>query len=120
MIHGYKPSANFTSFTGDGVKIEGECRQCVHCMYTWEYRPGSGTVRGYCVKCDGFLCARQECFNEQLRLIELMKVHYNQTRSCVPFEEWNNRLREKLEHLLPLEPGLTVSPGGIIIPRTNK
>ena len=51
MIHGQKPSAYFVTTTGDGQKVEGECRQCVHCQYTWEYRPGSGIERGYCLRC---------------------------------------------------------------------
>lgn len=117
MIHGHKPSAYFSTFSGDGHKIEGECRQCIHCQYTWTYSPGSGDHRGWCLRCSGFLCARTECHAQQLRLIELLSAQYNQTRSCVPFEEWNNRLRDRLAHLLPLDPSLTVTESGIIIPR---
>ena len=40
---------------------EGYVRQCIHCQYTWEYKPGSGTIRGYCTRCDGFTCGRPAC-----------------------------------------------------------
>lgn len=118
MIHGHKPAAYFVTADGEGHKIEGECRQCVHCQFTWEYHPGSGDRRGYCLRCGGFLCARAECFAEQKRLIEFMQLRYNQTRSCVPFEEWNSRMREKVEKLLPLEEGWTVTETGLVVPRT--
>src|ERR1700686_977735 len=113
MIHGHKPSAYFATTDGEGKKIEGECRQCVHCQFTWEFKPGSGIRGGYCLRCGGFLCARQECMTQQLQLIEILKERYNQTRTCVPYEEWVNRLREKIEKLLPLDPALTVLPSGI-------
>lgn len=116
MIHGHKPSAHFVTYTREGQKVEGECRQCIHCQFTWEYQPGSGVRRGYCLRCGGFLCARPECFLQQRIFIDLLRERFNQTRSCVPFEEWNNRLREKIEHLLPLDPDLTITPGGIIVP----
>lgn len=117
MIHGHKPSSYFVTADRAGNKVEGECRQCVHCMYTWEYQPGSGIERGYCLRCGGFICARPECIIEQKRLTDLMQLRYNQTRTCVPFEEWNSRLREKVERLLPLDAGLTITESGVIIPR---
>jgi hypothetical protein len=125
MISGHKPSAYFLTFDGEGKRIEGECRQCVHCQYTWEYRPGSGVERGFCIRhgnppvgCGGFLCARAECFQMQRWLIHFMQIHYNQTRSCVPWEEWNNRVHEKIGHLLPLAVDLTITSSGLIVPRT--
>lgn len=118
MIHGHKPSAYFATADGDGHKIEGECRQCVHCQFTWEYRPGSGIERGYCLMCGGFICARPECLMQQKQLIDIMQQRYNQTRSCVPYEEWVNRLRDKIEKMLPLDPALTVTDSGLIIPRS--
>ena len=116
MIHGHNPSGYFVTADGDGHRIEGETRQCIHCLFTWEYKPGSKIQRGYCLKCGGFICARAECMAEQLRFIEMMRVQYNQTRSCVPFEEWNSRLKEKISHKLPIEPGLTVTESGLIVP----
>jgi len=117
MIHGYKPASYFQTADENGCKIEGECRQCVHCQYTWEYRPGSGIERGYCLQCGGFICARPQCILEQKQYIDWMRLRYNQTRSCVPFEEWNSRLREKIGHLLPLDPQVTMTPSGLLIPK---
>jgi hypothetical protein len=34
---------------------------CIHCAYTWLYRPGSGKRRGWCMKCHGILCGRPHC-----------------------------------------------------------
>lgn len=74
MIHGHKPNAYFVTSDGEGHKTEGECRQCVHCQFTWEYHPGSGVERGWCVMCGGFLCARPACQIEQRKLIDLMQI----------------------------------------------
>lgn len=116
MIHGHKPSSYFVTADGDGHVISGEGRQCIHCQFTWEYQPGSGIERGWCLRCGGFLCARPECQLLQRKLIEMHLQRYGQTRSCVPFEELNNRIIEKVKHLLPLEPGLTVTESGLIVP----
>ena len=43
--------------------------QCKHCGVHWQYVRGSGKQRGYCTKCNGFLCGVKECVEE-----------------CVPFE----------------------------------
>lgn len=117
MIHGYKPNAYFVRTDENGIKIEGECRQCVHCQHTWEYSPGSGTQRGYCLRCGGFICARPECLLQQKQLVELMQLRYNQTRTCVPFEEWNDRLKEKFAHKMPLDPNLILTDSGLLVPR---
>lgn len=118
MIHGHKPAAYFVTGDGEGHKIEGEQRQCVHCQFLWDYRPGSGETRGYCLRCGGFLCGRHQCMVDQQRYIEMMRIHYNQTRTCVPFEEWNNRIRERVGHKLPLDPEMTFTEAGIIVPRS--
>lgn len=34
---------------------------CVHCGYIWSWSPGSGRVRGWCMKCNGLLCGRKCC-----------------------------------------------------------
>ncbi len=41
--------------------FEGYLRQCMHCQHTWTYKPGSGVLRGFCVKCNGHTCGRFEC-----------------------------------------------------------
>lgn len=124
MIKGHKPNGYYVTATGEGHKIEGESRQCVHCQFIWEYHPGSGDRRGYCLKCDGFLCGRQQCFVEQRRMIDLFQQETGKVRTCIPFEEWNSRVRERVEHYLggdctkvALDPALTITPSGLVVPR---
>lgn len=117
MIHGHKPGGYFVTGDGEGHRVEGESRQCVHCQFIWEYRPGSGSVRGYCLNCDGFLCARSECFLDQKRMLELYLQQTGKVRSCMPFEEWNSRVRERVEKLFPLDPELTVTESGLVVPK---
>jgi hypothetical protein len=117
MIHGHKPNGYYVTATGEGHKIEGESRQCVHCQFTWEYHPGSGIRRGYCLNCDGFLCGRDQCAFEQKRLTEAYLQDTGKVRSCMPFEEWNSRVREKVEKYLPLDPNYTITESGLIVPK---
>jgi hypothetical protein len=63
MIHGHKPAGYVQTTDASGKKIERELRQCCHCQYTWIYRPGSGSKRGFCLKCMGLLCGRKACFD---------------------------------------------------------
>jgi hypothetical protein len=41
--------------------IQKETRQCVHCGNHWIYEPGSGRVRGWCMKCNGVTCGSKQC-----------------------------------------------------------
>ena len=95
MIVGHKPSGYYETYDENGKKIEGEHRQCVHCQYTWEYKPGSGTVRGWCNSCYGFVCAREECLKQQFDLVRQYQLETGKTCSCIPFEKWNDHLRRK-------------------------
>lgn len=54
----------------DGVQT-GETLQCCHCGMHWDRVPGSGTQRGFCLKCNGVLCGKERCLSE-----------------CKPFEKW--------------------------------
>jgi hypothetical protein len=109
VIHGYKPAGYFVQGThADGRTVTGETRQCVHCTYVWEYKPGSGTKRGYCLHCHGLICMRGECHAEQKRLLSSFP---ELALSCLPFEDWNNRMREKLDR----DPKWQVLPSGIAI-----
>lgn len=36
--------------------MEAKTLQCVHCGGHWIPRPGSGTVRGFCMNCNGPIC----------------------------------------------------------------
>jgi hypothetical protein len=113
MIHGYKANGYSVTTDGSGRKIEGETRQCVHCQFIWDYVPGSGRQRGWCIGCQGIICARPECIAEQQRLTAGTHLH------CLPFEERNKRIEGKLEKGLPIpEMDLTnyqVTQSGIII-----
>ena len=61
MMTGNKP-AGYGVFTNpDGSRREIETRMCQHCQMKWEYKPGSGTRRGYCSRCDGMLCGKDLC-----------------------------------------------------------
>ena len=47
----------------DGKEV-GTTTQCVHCgRHVWS-QPGSGKVRGHCLKCDGWLCGDHACISE--------------------------------------------------------
>lgn len=35
--------------------------QCTHCQKHWVVRPGSGRVRGFCLKCMGPTCGARAC-----------------------------------------------------------
>lgn len=54
----------------DGQQV-AETLQCCHCGQHWERRPGSGTLRGYCMKCNSVLCGQPACM-----------------KNCKPFEKW--------------------------------
>ena len=60
----------------DGSLVEQETLQCVHCQMHWVIRPGSGILRGFCLRCAGPTCGKQNC-----------------TERCVPAE----RMIEEIE-----------------------
>lgn len=115
MIHGHKPNGYNT--TVDLKTVTGETRQCVHCQKMWTYVPGSGDTRGWCFKCDGFICAEPHCLLEQKSLTRDWFDRTGQSRNCIPFEERNNRIADKVAHLFPLDPDLTITASGLIVPR---
>ncbi len=117
MIHGHKPNGYITTFDASGKKIEGETRMCVHCQKMWTYTPGSGVTRGWCLDCDGFICAEPQCLLQQQQITKKWLDQTGKVRNCIPLEEWNNRRVDKLAHLLPLDPNLTVTASGLIVPR---
>ena len=63
--------------------FEAGLRQCVHCQYTWQYRTGSGLLRGFCRNCMGHTCGRAACDNcyhkeqqiEDIEAVVLMNRH---------------------------------------------
>ena len=48
----------------------GETVQCVHCGGHFLCSPGSGKIRGWCPRCNGYVCGPQceECVPQELRL----------------------------------------------------
>lgn len=126
MIHGHKPNGYTLTYSREGKRIEAETRQCIHCQYSWDYgQPhdeelikilGHPTRRGYCYSCHGWICCRDSCLLQQKKLVAQFLHQTGKIRNCIPFEEWNSRLRDKIERLLPLDPGLTITPSGVIVP----
>lgn len=51
-----KASGTFYTSSDTGRPEEGVTVSCVHCQHMWIYRPGSGTLRGYCQRCMGYIC----------------------------------------------------------------
>lgn len=45
----------------DGRTEEYDVLQCVHCQFSWAYKPGSGAHRGWCRRCDGPVCGKSQC-----------------------------------------------------------
>ena len=118
MIRGHKPSAYGQTYDGEsGKRIEVEFRQCCHCQFSWEYRPGSGDRRGWCFKHNGFLCARPECVAQQLQLISQHLGRTGKLVSCLAFEEWNDGLMEAVAKTTgKLGQDFSVTPAGLIVP----
>lgn len=47
---------------GDNDHVEeGETLSCAHCQYTWTVRPGSGSKRGFCLRCNAPVCGKRDC-----------------------------------------------------------
>lgn len=53
--------AGYVRVTSDGASEEHDTQQCVHCGAVWEFRPGSGRTRGFCVRCMGVTCGNPAC-----------------------------------------------------------
>lgn len=114
MIRGHKPAAYFVTGDAAGNRIEGEQRQCVHCQYLWDYVPGSGTRRGYCLRHDGWLCGREECAQAQRRLLVQFSYLTGSTdRHCISFTDYVERLRDEFVH----HPLYQVTSSGLVVPR---
>ncbi len=57
----------------NGAISEAATRQCVHCGRHWIHRPGSRTIRGYCMSCNGPFCGPQceECVPQEQQIENL-------------------------------------------------
>lgn len=111
MIIGHKPNGYTVTMTGDGLRVEGETRQCVHCQTMWTYQPGSGIQRGWCLRCNGYICAQPQCLAEQAQRARDFPGY-----DCMPFDDWNKRLRDRYER----HPRFAVLPSGIVVERDHE
>lgn len=58
-----KPHGTLIITPLDGSKEQQiDLCQCVHCQKTWLMQPGSGRLRGYCGRCNGYVCGSHACF----------------------------------------------------------
>lgn len=64
-VHSY----GITNFE-DGRIEEHDMQQCCHCGYHFKVVPGSGRVRGFCLKCMQVTCGKPAC------------------NTCLPIEKW--------------------------------
>lgn len=46
-----------------GKRSEHQTLMCAHCQMHWMVRPGSGTSRGFCMRCNAPTCGKQKCFD---------------------------------------------------------
>ncbi len=47
--------------TGGSSLVEQDTLCCVHCRHHWIIKPGSGRIRGFCMKCMGPTCGSKQC-----------------------------------------------------------
>lgn len=55
---------------GGGPAVARDTVACCHCGRHWVWEPGSGRVRGWCLRCAGLTCGSPRCC------------------ACVPVEQW--------------------------------
>ena len=68
-------SSGYILITEPGKTIEHDTLQCCHCGQHFIVRHGSGTVRGFCTKCNKVTCGSPACLNcvpyeKQIEIIE--------------------------------------------------
>lgn len=68
-----KESGNIIVMDIEGHVAECGTAMCVHCGCHFPIRPGSGKVRGYCMKCAGPICGAKcvECVPYELQIERL-------------------------------------------------
>lgn len=49
--------------------------QCVHCGKHFEMKPGSGKMRGFCMRCNGYICGPEcaECIPQEQMIENIEK-----------------------------------------------
>lgn len=67
MIHLINTTKNASGqaiiITADGNEEQFETVSCVHCQVTWRFDSKSLKGKGWCYKCNGYICGKncQEC-----------------------------------------------------------
>ncbi len=90
--HSVLKPAGFIEVTGPyGELKRGETLKCVHCQHSWIVEPGSGKMRGFCQRCNGYTCGGKNCLD------------------CIPAEH-------RLENIEAGRPELTPKPVMIVVP----
>lgn len=103
-MQGSRNSRNVASYSitdGDGRPQEHDYLQCCHCGLHFQVIPGSGTRRGFCMRCAKVTCGAEKCM------------------ACVPIEAFldnveSGRPANHRDIVAPV--GCTITPGGVIIP----
>ena len=78
--------------------FEGSLRQCIHCQFTWTYKPGSGHLAGWCFRCGGFIChkiACQDCYHKEQRIEDIENIAFANKRkieAAVRLQRWRERV----------------------------
>lgn len=44
-----------------GVVVQSDTISCCHCGCVYQWKPGSGKRRGFCLRCNGFTCGTPRC-----------------------------------------------------------
>ena len=59
MKQGVLHRAGYVIAFGENGIVESDTLMCVHCGRHWQVKPGSGTIRGFCGKCNGPTCGEK-------------------------------------------------------------
>lgn len=52
----------YITVVGDGPLMEADTLQCCHCGGHWMVQPGSGSRRGFCMRCKAVHCGAAGCW----------------------------------------------------------
>ena len=63
--HGIHKAAGIVIATNfDGVEVQRDTGQCVHCGGHWIVQKGSGKPHVFCSRCNGNTCSQPKCLKE--------------------------------------------------------
>ena len=70
MKQGVLHRAGYTVAFGEQGVVESDTLMCTHCGRHFRVKPGSGTLRGFCGRCNGPTCGEScmECLPVEKRL----------------------------------------------------